>query len=107
MIHWAFFRIENDAYEIEEDIWGELPDKYVAIVKQDGQSKFTLVQRTKDGYDLFSDKNTIILKKNFLENVGNFVLIMNDQHQEKSDKIEKKEYILYTHWTVSVNQFTI
>lgn len=61
----GFFRIENDAYEIEEDIWGELPDKYVAIVKQDGQSKFTLVQRTKDGYDLFSDKSTIILKRIF------------------------------------------
>ncbi|MET7035875.1 vitamin K epoxide reductase family protein [Elizabethkingia miricola] len=91
-----FFRIENDAYEIEEDIWGELPDKYVAIVKQDGQGKFTLVQRTKDGYDLFSDKKYHYSEKEFLENVGNFVLIMNDQHQEKSDKIEKKNifYIL-------------
>lgn len=31
----------------------------------------------------------------FLENVGNFVLIMNDQYQEKSDKIEKRTYSIY------------
>ncbi|MHA7609886.1 vitamin K epoxide reductase family protein [Elizabethkingia meningoseptica] len=91
-----FFRIQNDAYEVEEDIWGELPNKYIAIVKQDGQSKFTLVHHTSNGYDLFSDKKYHYSEKEFKENVGNFVLIMDDQQQEKSDKIGKKNifYIL-------------
>jgi ABC-type bacteriocin/lantibiotic exporter with double-glycine peptidase domain len=76
-----FLGVKNDAYELEKEFWGDLPQEFITIYKDN----FALVKKEKENYTLFSDKEEKISKSQLLENSQNFVLLF----EKDEGKIQK------------------
>ncbi|SDH95080.1 Thioredoxin [Chryseobacterium taeanense] len=80
-----FMGVRNDAYELDKEYWGELPEEFIAIV----DNSFSVVKKSGNQYSIYSDKTKIINKEELYQKATDFVLLF------EKDKAESKSFTSY------------
>ncbi|RZJ48981.1 MAG: vitamin K epoxide reductase family protein, partial [Flavobacterium sp.] len=78
-----FLGLKNDAYELDKEYWGELPEEYMALV----DNSFSLVKKKGNDFTIYSDKVKSLNKEELYKNSGDFVLLF-----EKTENVKTKSF---------------
>lgn len=78
-----FLGLKNDAYELDKEYWGELPEEYMALV----DNSFSLVKKKGNDFTIYSDKVKTLNKEELYKNSGDFVLLF-----EKTENVKTKSF---------------
>ncbi|MDV2444471.1 ABC transporter permease [Elizabethkingia anophelis] len=77
-----FMGVKNNAYELEKEYWGELPEEFITIY----ESNFALIKKIKTGFHVFSEKNKYISRDQLVKDSQNFVILFEREEYSIQDK---------------------
>ncbi|WP_312824774.1 vitamin K epoxide reductase family protein [Epilithonimonas sp.] len=86
-----FLNVKNDAYELQKEYWGELPEEFITIYND----TFALVKKEESGIQVFSDDVQNVSKEQLYENSTDFVLLF------EKEIISKEKRILNFYWLLN------
>ena len=83
-----FLGIKNDAYQLEKEYWGELPEEFITIYK----NSFALIKKEEKRYKVFGENILDVSEEELFANTKDFVLLFEKQETRKA---EKNNFSLY------------
>lgn len=88
-----FLGVKNDAYNLENEYWEELPEEFITVY----DNNFALIKKENNAYTVYSEDVKTISKEELYKNSTDFVLLF-----EKEEQIKTKNTVKYKNWVFAI-----